>query len=118
MGRLDVRARVHEATLTQPFQAEAFFINVTNHSPQRTAKPTHVTVLTTPEYPVMNPLRPLRVLAAGGDSWETWVEKRALADPSQDIRALVQVRLSTGESITSTPATPGIDVPVAGAVPD
>ena len=118
MGRLDVRVRVHEAMLSAPYQADAFFINVTNHSPARSAKPTHVTVLTTPQIAVVNPIRPFRTLASNGDSWETWVEKQSLPNPNEDIRGLVQVRLSTGELIMSVPATPGIDVPLAGTVPE
>jgi hypothetical protein len=74
--------------------------------------------MTTPPFAVMNPLRPLRSIEADGDSWETWIEKEQLPDPSQDVRALVEVRLSTGEQITSLPSTPGLDVPLAGAVPD
>jgi hypothetical protein len=117
MGRLDVHVRVHEATLEAPHRAEAFFVNVTNHSPGRPARPSHVTVLTDPPIAIINPLRPLRVLEPNGDSWETWIEKGQLPDPSQDIRALVEVRLSTGETIRSTPAVAGVDLPGAGEVP-
>jgi hypothetical protein len=85
MGRLDVRVRVHEATLTESYQAEAFFINVTS-SPGRSIRPTHVTVLTEPAVVVVNPQPPMRVIAKDGDTWETWVEKSMLPDPSQDIR--------------------------------
>jgi hypothetical protein len=76
-----------------------------------------VTVLTEPPAHVVNALRPLRTIAKDGDTWETWVEKHMLPDPSQDIRSLVQVRLSTGELIMSTPAVPGVDLPEAGEVP-
>jgi hypothetical protein len=117
MGRLDVRVRAHEATLQHPYVADAVFINVTNHSPRRSAKPTHVTVLTARQVAVVNALRPLRTLAPGGDSWETWIVKHDLPDPTQDIRGLVEVRLSTGERLMSTLAVPGVDLPVAGAVP-
>jgi hypothetical protein len=34
MGRFNVRVTVHEAVLHAPYQAEAFFINVTNNSPK------------------------------------------------------------------------------------
>ncbi len=117
MGRINVRVRVHEAVLESPYRTDAFFINVTNLSPGRRVQPTHVTVMTTPPLAVVNPMRPLRRLEPDGDSWETWVEKGALPDPSLDIRGLVQVRLSTGKTIMSVPATPGVDVPVAGEVP-
>jgi hypothetical protein len=117
LGKVDVRVRCHEAQLLTPYVAGAVFINVTNLSPKRPVKPTHVMVMTTPPVAVVNPLRPLRTLAADGDSWETWIEKASLPDPKQDVRGLVEVRLSNGETIQSTPVTAGVDLPGAGQVP-
>jgi hypothetical protein len=117
MGRLDVRVRAHEAMLQHPYSAEAVFINITNHSPGRSVKPSHVTVLTEPPVAVVNSLRPLRTIGPNGDSWETWVEKSSLPDPTADVRSLVEVRLSTGERLMATPAIPGVDLPSAGEVP-
>jgi hypothetical protein len=71
-----------------------------------------------PAVAVLNPLRPLRKLEADGDSWETWVDKAHLPNRSQDVRGMVDVRLSTGEIIKSKPVTPGIDLPGVGAVPE
>jgi hypothetical protein len=110
VGRLDVRVRVHTATLVRPYRADAVVINVTNQSPRRSVKPTHVTVLSEPPVAVVNPRRPLRTLAPNGDSWETWVARAELPDPSQDVRDLVQVRLSTGELIRSTRLVPHIEL--------
>jgi hypothetical protein len=94
-GKLVVRVRVHHAYLDG--KVPAFFINVQNESPQRSAQVTHVWFESTPAVPVLT--KPLPKTIAPNTEWETFIPEEQA--PSKDLTAIVdltRVRLQESTS--------------------
>ncbi|SRR5258708_6544699 len=105
-----IRVRVHVAYLPSDPNAKAF-INVVNLS-SRDVEVVRVWFATNPLVDVINPARPLPRRLQPDESWETWLDLRAL--PTRKVDDLARVRLSSGKTVES--AATG-DIASAGVVP-
>jgi hypothetical protein len=109
-GKLVVHVRVHHGYLDGK---PAFFINVQNQSPQRSAQVTHVWLEATPPVPVLT--KPPRTIEPNTE-WETFIlEKDAATNSLTTIVDLTRVRLS-GEHVLR--AEMRTSAPPAGHIPD
>ena len=76
-GKLVVRVRIHHAYLDG--QEPAFFINVQNQSPQRSAMVTHVWLEMTQDVPILS--KPLPRKIDPNSEWETFIPKPSSTTP-------------------------------------
>jgi len=108
--------RVHRAWF-QGDSSACYFINLTNLSPRRAIEVTHVWYEDGPQHiPIVQGSRALPVRLEPDQSWETWIEERALmgADPRADMFQRFRARISTGAVFSSSR---NCDVPPVGTVP-
>jgi hypothetical protein len=111
-GKLVVRVRVHHAYLDR--QEPAFFINVQNQSPQRSAMVTHVWLDMTQDVPILS--KPLPCKIEPNSEWETFIlEDEAPTTDLQRMVELTRVRLSGDHEVRAELRT---NVPSAGYIPD
>ena len=111
-GKLVVTVRVHHAYLGG--RIPAFFINVQNESPRRSAQVTHVWLESSPPVSVLT--KPLSKTIEPNSEWETFIaEDDAPTSDLATIIDLTRVRLSGDHILRAEMRT---NVPPAGHIPD
>lgn len=100
--------------LFQPAQADCYFLNIYNASPEREVTITHIWLDSSPRVQVLTKPLPVRVLPR--HQWETFVEAAVVPGnlSDDDVFTLGRCQLADGTIIESVKRE---DVPPAGFVP-
>ena len=112
--RRRVRVLVHRAVFVDSLR-ECYFVNVTNLSRDRDVEVTHIWFECDPKVYVNEAGRVLPKRLEPDESWETWIDVKAVTPPDgRDSYTLARARLSSGSIIQSRENK---NVPDYGSVP-